>query len=197
MISESNIIMERWANTSSCPSIAINHIPRFKAWSVQYCLRTTNIHWSHSIKVGHSLDFGLPSVAILQWLCIQQSKILFTSFENSYATLAVPPIFETKLFSPQQGTIYWLLLLGLIPNEKIIIMICNPVYKSSLLGLQWMSLALEQCYDICIYFCYSNIVLQISHSIIYFSIKYDFMRIHYVIITLHCSKKRWYRGPHN
>ena len=34
--------------------------------------------WSDSIRVGHSPDFGLPSVAILPWLCRKRCKTIFT-----------------------------------------------------------------------------------------------------------------------
>ena len=34
--------------------------------------------WSHWIRVGHSPDFGLPSVAILPWLCRKRREAIFT-----------------------------------------------------------------------------------------------------------------------
>ena len=33
---------------------------------------------NHSIRVGHSHDIGLPSVAILPWLCRKRHKTIFT-----------------------------------------------------------------------------------------------------------------------
>ena len=36
---------------------------------------------SFEIKVGHSLGFGLPSVAILPWLCRKRRKAIFISYD--------------------------------------------------------------------------------------------------------------------
>ena len=38
-------------------------------------LSTIKNHWSHSIRVGRLPDFGLPSVAILPWLCRKWCKM--------------------------------------------------------------------------------------------------------------------------
>ena len=40
--------------------------------------------WSHSIRVGHSPLFGLPSVAILPWLCRKRRKTIFTHSSTMY-----------------------------------------------------------------------------------------------------------------
>ena len=34
--------------------------------------------WSYMITVGHSADFGFPSVVILPWLCRKRCKVIFT-----------------------------------------------------------------------------------------------------------------------
>ena len=40
--------------------------------------------WCHLIREGHNPDFGLPSVAILPWLCRMRRKAIFThSFNHS------------------------------------------------------------------------------------------------------------------
>ena len=41
-------------------------------------LYTIKNPWSHSIRVGHISDFGLPSVAILTWLYRKRRKAIFT-----------------------------------------------------------------------------------------------------------------------
>ena len=40
-------------------------------------LCTTENHWSNSMRVRHSPDFGLLSVAILPWLCRRRRKTVF------------------------------------------------------------------------------------------------------------------------
>ena len=49
-----------------------------KAWRVQCCLWYCALLRSLLIRVGHSLDFVLPSVAILSWLCRKRRKAIFT-----------------------------------------------------------------------------------------------------------------------
>ena len=45
---------------------------------------TIKNHLSYSIRVGHSSDFGLPSVAILPWLCRKRRKVIFTHSHNQW-----------------------------------------------------------------------------------------------------------------
>ena len=57
-----------------------------KAWGVQCCLWllcTRKNSWIHSISVGHSSDFGLPSVAISPWLCRKRRNAINNLFTQS------------------------------------------------------------------------------------------------------------------
>ena len=64
--------------------IEVPHIQCSKLFTSLECivlsmvLCTKNNPWSHSIRVGYSPDFGLPSVTILPWLCRKRRKPIFT-----------------------------------------------------------------------------------------------------------------------
>ena len=63
--------------------IGVVHIQCFKLLKGLECtvlpvvLCTIKNPWSHSLRVGRSPDFGLPFVAILQWLCRTRHKAIF------------------------------------------------------------------------------------------------------------------------
>ena len=52
--------------------------------------------WSHSIRVGHSLDFGLPFVVIMPWLCRKRRKAIFTHSLTS--PMGTRPICHTGIY---------------------------------------------------------------------------------------------------
>ena len=79
-----------WADTNiSLISVGhYVHIQCSKLFKVLECtvlsmvLCTIKDPWSHSIKVRHSPDFRLPSVAILPWLCRKRRKAIFTHWQE-------------------------------------------------------------------------------------------------------------------
>ena len=52
--------------------------------------------WSHSIRVGHSLDFGLSFVVILQCLCIKRRKAIIT--HSLTLPMGTRPICHTGIY---------------------------------------------------------------------------------------------------
>ena len=63
--------------------------------------------WSHSKRVGHCPDFGLPSVAILPWLCRKRRKAVFPH-SWPYRWIVLPPKAFNQLVSADQSTvIFW------------------------------------------------------------------------------------------
>ena len=75
--------------------IGVVHINRSKFCKGLECvvlcamtLYTIKNSWRYSKRVGHSPDFGLPSVEILPWSCRKRHSTILTSFTHSWACIS-------------------------------------------------------------------------------------------------------------
>ena len=107
-------------------------------------VRTIKNPRSHSIRVGHSPDFGLPPVSILSWLCKKRRKAIFTLFTHfaSMMFTYLHPLWSFVANSFYFGSALFYQLCRYLTTLYIFLdltqlTVCRPRLIKKLLGLGW------------------------------------------------------------